>query len=101
MNRLRPHSLPAPAMNYRITVAEAASPATRMRFPRRRQANARGDGVVEPCSRTPMTAALLAGAVPRSMPSTPVPPDSGGDMHDLLSQVMRWRDTSPATKEGP
>jgi hypothetical protein len=101
MNRLRPHSLAAPAMNYRIAVAGAASLATRMRFLRRQPANARGDGVVGPCSRTPDGGGVAGRRGTQIHADNTRAPDSGGDMDDLLSQVSAWRDTSPATKEGP
>lgn len=49
MKRLRPHSLPAAAMYYRIAAAGTALPATRMKSLRMQRANARGGGVAGRC----------------------------------------------------
>jgi hypothetical protein len=102
MNRLRPHSLLAPAMNYRIAAAGAASLASRMRFLRGRPGNARGDGVVEPCSRATDDGGV-AGRCGTQIHAvnTAVSPDSGGDMHDLLSQVNAVAGHQPRHKGGP
>jgi hypothetical protein len=100
MNRLRPHSLPAPAVHYRIAVTGAASLATRMRFPRRRQANARGDGVVEPCSRIPDDGGIAGRCGTQIHAVNTRAPDSGGDMHDLLSRANAIAGHQPRHKGG-
>jgi hypothetical protein len=100
MNQLRPHRLPAPAMNYRIAVAGTASLATRMRILRRRQANPRGDGVAEPCSRTPDGGGIAGRRGTQIHAVNTRAPDSGGDMHDLLSQGNAVAGHQPRHKGG-
>jgi hypothetical protein len=87
MNRLRPHSLAASAMNYRIAVAGAASLATRMRFLRKQPASARGDDVAGPCSRTPDGGGIAGRCGTHIHAVITGDPDSRGDTHDLLFQV--------------
>jgi hypothetical protein len=100
MNRLWPHSLAASAMNYRIAVAGAASPAARMRFLRGQQANARGDGFAGPCSRTPDGGGIAGRCGTRIHAVNTRAQDSRGDMYDLLSQVNAMAGYQPRHKGG-
>ena len=101
MNRLRPHSLPAAAMYYRIAAAGTALPATRMRSLRTQRANAGGGGVIKPCSRTLDGGGIAGRCGTRIHAVNTTVPRQWGAMHDLLSHVTAVAGHQPATKEGP